>query len=77
MSRKVLRRFIINMAILTFVMFTVWALVRSLFPGGIWPELTRIQSSLDPWSYGMTTSPLFDPVMMFSYELRFNPAEFP
>ena len=29
MSTKVLRRFIINMAILTFVMFTVWALVRS------------------------------------------------
>ena len=29
MSRKVLRRFIINMAILTFVMFTVWALIRS------------------------------------------------
>ena len=29
MSRKVLRRFIINLAILTFVMFTVWALVRS------------------------------------------------
>ena len=29
MSRKVLRRFIIYMAILTFVMFTVWALVRS------------------------------------------------
>jgi len=29
MSTKVLRRFIIYMAILTFVMFTVWALVRS------------------------------------------------
>ena len=29
MSTKVLRRFIINLAILTFVMFTVWALVRS------------------------------------------------
>ena len=29
MSTKVLRRFIINMAILTFVMFTVWALIRS------------------------------------------------
>ena len=29
MSTKVLRRFIINMAILTFVMFTFWALVRS------------------------------------------------
>ena len=29
MRREVLRRFIINMAILTFVMFTVWALVRS------------------------------------------------
>ena len=29
MGTKVLRRFIINMAILTFVMFTVWALVRS------------------------------------------------
>ena len=29
MNTKVLRRFIINMAILTFVMFTVWALVRS------------------------------------------------
>jgi tetratricopeptide (TPR) repeat protein len=29
MNQKVLKRFIINMAILTFVMFTVWALVRS------------------------------------------------
>jgi len=29
MRREVLRRFIINMAILTFVMFTVWALIRS------------------------------------------------
>ena len=29
MNTKVLRRFIINMAILTFVMFTVWALIRS------------------------------------------------
>ena len=29
MSQKFLRRFIINLAILTFVMFTVWALVRS------------------------------------------------
>ena len=29
MSTKVLRRFIIYLAILTFVMFTVWALVRS------------------------------------------------
>jgi tetratricopeptide (TPR) repeat protein len=29
MNAKVLKRFIVNMAILTFVMFTVWALVRS------------------------------------------------
>ena len=29
MNAKVTKRFIINMAILTFVMFTVWALVRS------------------------------------------------
>ena len=29
MNTKVLRRFIINLAILTFVMFTVWALIRS------------------------------------------------
>jgi len=29
MNARVLKRFVINMAILTFVMFTVWALVRS------------------------------------------------
>ena len=29
MNAKVLKRFVIYMAILTFVMFTVWALVRS------------------------------------------------
>ena len=29
MNEKVLKRFVINLAILTFVMFTVWALIRS------------------------------------------------
>ena len=29
MNERVLKRFIINLAILTFVMFTIWALVRS------------------------------------------------
>ena len=46
MSRKVLRRFIINMAILTFVMFTVWALVRSFMnrpPGDYETEVCDIR----------------------------------
>ena len=29
MNERVLKRFVINLAILTFVMFTVWALIRS------------------------------------------------
>ena len=46
MSTKVLRRFIINMAILTFVMFTVWALVRSFMnrpPGDYETEVCDIR----------------------------------
>ena len=46
MSTKVLRRFIIYMAILTFVMFTVWALVRSFMnrpPGDYETEVCDIR----------------------------------
>ena len=46
MRREVLRRFIINMAILTFVMFTVWALVRSFMnrpPGDYETEVCDIR----------------------------------
>ena len=46
MNAKVLKRFIINMAILTFVMFTIWALVRSFMnrpPGDYETEVCDIR----------------------------------
>ena len=46
MNARVLKRFVINMAILTFVMFTVWALVRSFMnrpPGDYETEVCDIR----------------------------------
>ncbi len=46
MNSRVLKRFIVNMAILTFVMFTVWALIRSFMnrpPGDYETEVCDIR----------------------------------